>query len=73
MYVKSKRVARERVGPLNDSGGNLCMEPEEMDEILNEYFASVFTKERDLVDEEPRVGWVFWVISISKRRWYWAS
>jgi len=36
-YVKSKRVARERIGPLK--GGNPCMEPEEMGEILNEYFA----------------------------------
>ena len=34
-YVKSKRVARERVGPLKDSGGDLCMEPEEMGKILN--------------------------------------
>ena len=28
------------------------MEPEEMGEVLNEYFASVFTKEKDLVDDE---------------------
>ena len=24
-YIKSKRAARERVGPLKDRGGNLCM------------------------------------------------
>jgi len=28
------------------------LEPAELGEILNEYFASVFTKESDLVDEE---------------------
>ena len=57
-YIKSKRVARERVGPLKDRGGNLCVEPEEMGEVLNEYFASVFTKEKDLVDDEPGKGCV---------------
>jgi len=55
-YVKSKRVARERVDPLRDSGGNLCMKPEELGDILSEHFASVFTKEKYLVDEESRVG-----------------
>ena len=39
-YIKSKRVARERVGPLKDRGGNLCAEPEEMGKVLNEYFVS---------------------------------
>ena len=31
--IKSKRIARERVGPLKDKGGNLCVEPEEMGEV----------------------------------------
>ena len=57
-YIKSMRVARERVGPLKDKGGHLCVEPEEMDEVLNEYFASVFTKEKDLVDDESGKGCV---------------
>jgi len=34
-YTRSKRVARERVGPLKDRGWNLCVEPEEMGELLN--------------------------------------
>ena len=46
-YVRNKRVVRERIGPLRDKGGELCLEPKEVGEILNEYFASVFTKERD--------------------------
>jgi len=29
-----------------------------MGELLNEYFASVFTKEKDLVDDESREGCV---------------
>jgi len=45
-YIKRKRVARERVGPLKDRGGNLCVKPEEISELLNEYFALVFTKRR---------------------------
>ena len=51
-YIKSKRVARERVGPLKGREGNLCVEPEEMGELLNEYFASEFTKVKDWVDDE---------------------
>ena len=50
--IKSKRVARGSVRPLKDKGRNLCVEREEMGEVLNEYFASVFTKEKDLVDDE---------------------
>eukprot|EP00061_Rhincodon_typus_P001467 g14874.t1 len=54
-YVRSKRMARVRVGPVRDSGGNLCMEPEEVGEILNEHFASVFTSEKDLDVCEDRM------------------
>ena len=57
-YIKNKRVARERVGPLKDKGGNQCVEPKEMGEVLNEYFASVFIKEKDLVDDESGKGCV---------------
>eukprot|EP00061_Rhincodon_typus_P009663 g33323.t1 len=28
-YIKSKRIARERVGPLKDKGGNVRVDPEE--------------------------------------------
>eukprot|EP00061_Rhincodon_typus_P000614 g12213.t1 len=47
-YVKNKRMAIVRVGPIRDSGGNFSMESEEVGEVLNEYFASVSTRERDL-------------------------
>ena len=53
-YIRGKRVAKERLGPLKDSGGNLCMQPDEVGEVLNEYFASVFIKEKDVVDGECR-------------------
>ena len=35
-YIRNTRVARERVGPLKDKGGKLCVEPKEVGEILNE-------------------------------------
>ncbi|XP_067904856.1 uncharacterized protein [Heterodontus francisci] len=54
-YVRNKRMTRVRVGPIRDSGGNLCLESEEVGEVLNEYFASVFTSERDLVVCEDSV------------------
>ncbi|XP_059826353.1 uncharacterized protein LOC132394340 [Hypanus sabinus] len=44
-YIKSKRTVRDKIGPLEDQSGRLCMEPQEMGEILNGFFASVFTKE----------------------------
>eukprot|EP00061_Rhincodon_typus_P015276 g42864.t1 len=47
-YVRNKRMANVRVGPIRDSRGNLCAESEEVREVLNEYFSSVFTSERDL-------------------------
>eukprot|EP00061_Rhincodon_typus_P001961 g16259.t1 len=45
-------------GPLKDREGNLCVKPEEMDEVLNEYFASVFTIGKDLVDDDSGEGGV---------------
>eukprot|EP00061_Rhincodon_typus_P011608 g36759.t1 len=47
-YVGNKSMARVRVGPIRRSGGSLSAESEEVGEVLNEYFASVFTCERDL-------------------------
>lgn len=35
MYIKSKRVIRERIGSFKDQHGHLCVEPHEMDEIFN--------------------------------------
>jgi len=54
-YIRGKRMARVRIGPIRDSEGNLCLESEEVGEVLNEYFASVFTSERDLVVCEDSV------------------
>eukprot|EP00061_Rhincodon_typus_P002689 g18217.t1 len=47
-YVRDKRMARVKVGPIRDSRGNLCTESEEVEEVINEYFASVCTSERDV-------------------------
>jgi len=44
-YIRRKRVTKERLGPFKDSGGNLSVEPDEVCEVLNDYFASAFTKE----------------------------
>eukprot|EP00061_Rhincodon_typus_P003667 g20667.t1 len=53
-YIRRKRVARERVGPLKGKGEKLRMEPQEVEEILNKYFVLVFTKEKDMSDIEVR-------------------
>ena len=47
-YIKSKRIVRDKIGPLENQGGQLCVEPREMGEILNDFFSSVFTKEKDI-------------------------
>eukprot|EP00061_Rhincodon_typus_P009965 g33867.t1 len=51
-YIKNKRITREKVGPLKDKGGTLCLEAENVGEILNEYSALVFTQEKDMEDSE---------------------
>lgn len=40
-----KRATREKVGLFKDIGVNLCVELEDVGEVLNENFAPVFTKE----------------------------
>ncbi|XP_059809285.1 uncharacterized protein LOC132382840 [Hypanus sabinus] len=47
-YIKSKRIVRDKIGPLENQSGQLCVEPKEMGEILNDFFSSVFTKEKDI-------------------------
>ena len=47
-YVKSKRMRCEGIGPIKCEGEKVCTEPEEIAEVLNEYFTSVFTVEKDL-------------------------
>ena len=44
-YVRSKQKVQDKVGPLEDSDGNIITEGFLMAENLNEYFSSVFTRE----------------------------
>ena len=45
-YVRSKSKTKTKVGPLIDSQNMQVKEEEQMCEILNKYFSSVFTLER---------------------------
>ncbi|CAM4696941.1 unnamed protein product [Caretta caretta] len=42
-YVGNKKKAKESVGPLLNEGGNLVTEDVEKDNVLNAFFASIFT------------------------------
>ena len=44
-YVRSKQNVQDKVGPLEDSAGNIVSHGFLMAEDLNGYFSSVFTKE----------------------------
>ena len=44
-YVRSKQKVRDKVGPLENNGGNIISDGFQMAEVLNEYFSSVFTTE----------------------------
>ena len=44
-YVRSKTKTKERVGPLLNNDGIVTNNKKEMSGLLNEFFASVFTKE----------------------------
>ncbi len=44
-YVRSKSKARVKIGPIKDNGGKIVSDNNEMANIFNEYFSSVFTKE----------------------------
>ena len=44
-YVRSKQKVQDKVGPLEDSDGNIITEGFLMAENINEYFSSVFTRE----------------------------
>ena len=48
-YVRSKQKVQDKVGPLEDSDGNIITEGFLMAENLNEYFSSVFTREDIIV------------------------
>ena len=43
-HLKGDRGNRQRVGPLKDENGKLIVEPKLQAEVLNNYFASVFTR-----------------------------
>jgi len=44
-YVRSKTKTKDRIGPLMNNTGTLTNDDKAMSEVLNEYFASVFTVE----------------------------
>jgi len=44
-YVRSKNKVKTTVGPLKDDKDILVTSDQKMSELLNDYFASVFTKE----------------------------
>ncbi|XP_062907777.1 ubiquitin-conjugating enzyme E2 G2 isoform X1 [Mobula hypostoma] len=55
-YVKNKRMTGLKIGPIRDKDRKMCLEAVEVSEILNEYFSSVFTKERELEDSEDNMS-----------------
>ena len=56
-HVNSRKPIKNTIGPLEDDQGNIISRDEDMAEILNKYFASVYTVE-DL-SEIPRVPVVY--------------
>eukprot|EP00061_Rhincodon_typus_P003182 g19470.t1 len=50
--------SHEQIRPLNDQSGHVFVELQEMGEVLNEYFSSVFTVERDIKTWELGEGLV---------------
>ena len=49
-YVRSKQKSKDVVGPLLDTDGNIVSDSKGIAELLNTYFASVFTLETPLDD-----------------------
>lgn len=45
-YIKRKRVTTERILPLKDQCGHLCVEAQEIGEAFSQYFLSAFTLEK---------------------------
>jgi len=57
-YVRSKSKTKDKVGPLKDDKGNVVNDDKIAAELLNAYFASVFTEEdgSSLMELEVRAG-----------------
>jgi len=75
-YVRSKTKVKTTVGPLKDDKDVLITSNQKMSELLNDYFASVFTKEN--TKDLPAVKSVFSgeendVIFLLVLRWCWTS
>jgi hypothetical protein len=49
-YVRSKSRVKEVVGPLKNRDGNVVSDNAEMCRILNDYFGTVFTDEKDITN-----------------------
>lgn len=54
----SKQITRERLDPFKDKGRSLNMEPEEVAQVLNEYFALIFIKHKNMDNGEIGEGYV---------------
>ena len=54
-YVNSKKRANNKIGPLKDSLGNVIQNNTEAADLLNNYFASVFTREDIRSIPEPEL------------------
>ena len=54
--MKSKVGTREKIGPLKDDSGNVLTEAGSMGELLNRFFASVFSKEQGHGDRNVARG-----------------
>ena len=52
-YVRSKQRSKVKVGPLKDSTGNIISDSRVAADLLNEYFASVFTVENTSFIPDP--------------------
>ncbi|CAM4495102.1 unnamed protein product [Caretta caretta] len=59
-YVGNKKKAKESVGPLMSEGGNLVTEDVEKANVLNAFFASVFTNK--VSSQTAALGITTWVI-----------
>ena len=44
-YVRSKSKTKDQVCPLKTENGNMVVKDEDVCEVLNDYFSSVFTRE----------------------------